>query len=193
MKVTLIRHFKTRGNCEGRYVGGRTDEAILDEQEQIPVLPEVEVVYSSPMLRCIQTSKLLFPQKTPIRMEGFRECDFGLFEYKTYKELAEEPKYQAWIDSGGMLPFPEGEDSIEFRHRCYETFKRVINRCMEENHESIAIIVHGGTIMSIMERFEEEKKTFYDYHVENGHGYVLEITKEQWEKQEQTLRILERV
>ena len=47
-----------------------------------------------------------------------KECDFGDFENKNYKELSGNPDYQAWIDSGGALPFPGGEDPEGFRNRC---------------------------------------------------------------------------
>ena len=33
------------------------------------------------------------------------------------------------------------------------------------------VICHGGTIMSILESYHQEKKSFYDYQVENCGGY----------------------
>ena len=36
----------------------------------------------------------------------------------------------------------------------------------------MAFVVHGGTIMSILEAFAEEKKNYYDWQVKNGCGYV---------------------
>lgn len=36
----------------------------------------------------------------------------------------------------------------------------------------VAFVVHGGTIMSILEAFAEEKKNYYDWQVKNGCGYV---------------------
>lgn len=54
--------------------------------------------------------------------------DFGAFEGHNYQELAGDPAYQRWIDSGGTLPFPEGESREEFIRRnvagyekCYTT------------------------------------------------------------------------
>ena len=55
-----------------------------------------------------------------------KECDFGDFENKNYKELSGNPDYQAWIDSGGTLPFPGGEDSEAFRIRCREGFVQCV-------------------------------------------------------------------
>lgn len=54
--------------------------------------------------------------------------DFGAFEGHNYQELSGDPAYQRWIDSGGTLPFPEGESREEFIRRnvagyekCYAT------------------------------------------------------------------------
>jgi len=45
------------------------------------------------------------------------EMDFGAFEGHNYQELSGDPAYQRWIDSGGTLPFPEGESREEFIRR----------------------------------------------------------------------------
>lgn len=52
------------------------------------------------MKRCMETAKLIFKENF-YEVEELRECDFGIFENKNYKELSDCPEYQAWIDSGG--------------------------------------------------------------------------------------------
>ncbi len=42
--------------------------------------------------------------------------------------------------------------------------------------ETAAFIVHGGSIMSIMEAYGVPKGGYYDYQAENGEGYELYIT-----------------
>ena len=44
-----------------------------------------------------------------------------------------------------------------------------------QSPETVAMIVHGGTIMSIMERYELSQKAYYDYMVDNGGGYVVDF------------------
>ena len=44
--------------------------------------------------------------------------NFGSFEGKTYFDLNGNEDYQRWIDSGGTLPFPDGESRAEFITRC---------------------------------------------------------------------------
>ena len=102
-KFYLIRHSITKGNLEKRYIG-TTDEPILPVSS-VSGVPEVEIVLASPLLRCRETAGLLYPRLDPVLIEGFRECDFGAFEGKNYRELTGDQDYQAWIDSGGIHGF----------------------------------------------------------------------------------------
>ncbi len=180
MKIILIRHFQTPGNLLGRYIGV-TDEDIIpcDKGNLSNFYPVVNRIYVSPMRRCIQTAEYIYPNSPLHIKEGFRECDFGQFENKNYHELNDNPNYQEWINSMGKMRFPEGEDPEAFKQRCQETFCECVMECRKEGVTSVAMIVHGGTIMSIMEAFDEEEKSYYDYQVKNGNGYVVEFAEEE--------------
>ena len=43
-------------------------------------------------------------------------------------------------------------------------------------------LVHGGTIMAILEKFAQPRGTYYDFQVRNGQGYVLDLPKGQYSK-----------
>ena len=115
MRIWLIRHFRTQGNLERRYIG-RTDEPILPGQTG-NILCCPEKIITSPMLRCKQTARLLFQKEPDLICENFREKDFGRFEGKNYEELKDDPGYQRWLDSNGTIPFPEGEGQEAFLER----------------------------------------------------------------------------
>lgn len=181
MKVVLIRHGATKGNLEKRYIGV-TDESLCDEGKdklkryiRAVKYPDVAKVYVSPMKRCIQTAKMIYPEKEKIVVDEFRECDFGTFEGKNYKELSGDEEYQRWIDSNAQLPFPKGEDNVHFKKRCVEAFIRIIKQSCD-NSESCACIVHGGTIMSILSMLYGGD--YYDYHCGNAEGYICEVTQD---------------
>ncbi len=182
MKVYLIRHGETEGNREKRYIG-KTDEPLTKEgkrelEKQTGI--QAETIFVSPLKRCRQTAEILFPHQ-PVRiLEELAECDFGTFENKNWKELSGDPAYQAWIDSNGALPFPQGEDPVEFRARCCRGFERGLAQCFREETGSAAFVVHGGTIMSILERYGVPRKDFYQWHVKNGQGYELEVEASLW-------------
>src|SRR5699024_9253877 len=142
--------------------------------------PAVESVIASPMKRCIETARLIYPE-AEIRTEPLlRECDFGLFEGKTYEELKNHPAYIEWLESGGMTAFPEGEPQELFRNRCAEGVQKWIDILLEEKAESAAFVVHGGTIMASLSRLAEETHYFYHWQVENGGGYEALVTEREW-------------
>lgn len=188
-ELILIRHGKTAGNLLGRYIGSRTDESLCDEgREELAgkQLPEVERLYVSPMKRCVETAEILWPgfdRKKMQKVTDLRECDFGDFENKNYKELSGNGDYQAWIDSNGTLPFPNGESMDAFKSRCLEAFARIVEGVSGAEQEWIAsgktgifragIVVHGGTIMAILEQYGYPKAAYFDYQVKNGCGYRL--------------------
>ncbi|MDE7254322.1 MAG: histidine phosphatase family protein [Acetatifactor sp.] len=184
MKVYFIRHGQTKGNREGRYVG-KTDEPLLAEAREklfekrliMKAVLSPEVLYVSPMLRCRETAQILFPEKAQIEVDAFRECDFGEFEYRNYGELNGNPDYQRFIDSSGTCGFPGGETMCEFQDRCVDEFCRVVDIEWKRKPDgSIAFIVHGGTIMAILDRFSHPHKSYFEWQTENGNGYVAEVS-----------------
>ena len=168
MKWILIRHGQTRGNTEGRYIGRRTDEPLCEagiQALQSRRYPPVCKVYASPMKRCLETARLIYPGVPVEIVEDFQECDFGDFENKNHAELNGTAAYQRWIDSNGTLPFPNGESRRSFSERCVKAFKKL------EAAEDCAIVAHGGTIMAIMEA--STGGDYFDFQLKNGEGYRL--------------------
>ncbi|MDO4632331.1 MAG: histidine phosphatase family protein [Eubacteriales bacterium] len=177
MNIYLIRHGMTAGNRLKRYIG-RTDEPLCEEGKELLAqrekLPEPERLLCSPMLRCRETAAILFPGSTPKLVEEFRECDFGDFENKNYLELADDEYYQRWVDSGAALPFPNGETREGFLKRCADAFYQEVQLLEREGVSRAAMVVHGGTIMSILARYGTPAKNYYEFSVGNGEGYLLD-------------------
>ena len=186
MELILIRHLKTPGNEKRQYIGS-TDEALSEQEVQNFVqkqkrknYPPVQQVIVSPMKRCIQTAELIYPKNQVTQEVLLKECDFGIFEGKTYEDLKDKAEYQAWLDSGGTIAFPEGEEQKEFRLRCVRGMLCQVDRLCKENVESAAFVVHGGTIMAVLEQLAEDQKDFYHWQVENGRGYRMLVDEEEW-------------
>ena len=174
-ELYLIRHGKTYGNTLGRYIG-TTDEPLCEEGIRLlegKNYPAAELVYVSPMKRCRETGAILFPGKKMIPVSRLRECDFGEFENKNYKELSGNAAYQAWIDSNGTLPFPGGESREAFEKRCREGFAELLKGLRDKPFRRAAFVVHGGTIMSILAAYAAEKEEFYHWQGQNGEGFRM--------------------
>lgn len=185
MKVIFIRHGKTAGNLEKRYIG-RTDEPLCEqgrnellERRAAGIYPQADCVFCSPMKRCAETAELLYPGHRPVLVRDLRETDFGIFEGKNYAELNGDPAYQSWIDSGGTAAPPGGEGKAEFAERCCESFWDALRDCAEDT--CAAFVVHGGTIMAVLEAFGVPKRGFYDYQSQNGGGYTAECDRKKRE------------
>ena len=179
LKLILIRHGETQGNKLKRYIGKRTDEPLCPEAGNMLAqlaYPEVQAVYASPMIRCTQTAGILFPGKKLNIIDELAECDFGEFENKNYQELAGNANYQKWIDSNGMLPFPGGESREAFQARSVKIFEDLEQFWKSNGYQKqiAALVVHGGTIMSILEKVGIPNRSYYDFQAGNGEGYRLE-------------------
>lgn len=184
LELYLIRHWKTKGNLEKRYIG-TTDEPILSGSERDlwekrlhRILPDVSCVAVSPMKRCRESAELLFPGKKQEVCDAFRECDFGQFENRNYEELKNRPEYQRWIDSGGMEAFPGGESRERFAGRCVEGFVQKVTELQERKIERAAFVVHGGTIMAILEWLDHKQRPFYQWQAENGAVFYVRTERE---------------
>ena len=201
IRLTLIRHGETLSNKEGRYLG-KTDEVLspegiraLDKSVTERIYPNADVLFSGSMKRCLETSQILYPGQMPILIPEWTEMDFGTFEGQNYQELSGNPAYQRWIDSGGTLPFPEGESREAFirrsvagyenmlyclRNGCKKVTKFELHDCHAEGEASevgmpdpgirnVSVIVHGGTIMALLSHFLGGE--YFDYQVKCGQGY----------------------
>ena len=175
LKLWFVRHGMTEGNSHQRYIGV-TDEPLCEEGRKLLekfTYPAVQALFVSPLKRCRETASILFPKGEQRIVPLLAECDFGEFENKNYKELSDNPHYQEWIDSNGTLPFPGGESKEECADRNLKGFDEVLKACRDEGITEAALVVHGGTIMNIMEAYALPKKAFYEWHVGNGCGLSL--------------------
>ena len=74
-RITFIRHGKTEGNLNKSYIG-ITDEPLCAEGEREIIerhYPKADIVFASPLKRCIQTAKLIYPDIQPIIIDELKE------------------------------------------------------------------------------------------------------------------------
>lgn len=177
---TFIRHGATAGNLEKRYIGKKTDESLSEigaakilENTAKGKYPGADFVFSSPMKRCLETCNLIYgseknPKEKPTIIEDFCETDFGDFEGKNFSELKDNPEYKKWLESGGELPFPNGEGRAEAAARALKGFSKTLE-ILGENLEKavhVSAVVHGGTVMAVLSKLTG--KNYYDFQLENG-------------------------
>lgn len=206
--LVLIRHGATKANKEHRYLGQTEEELSQEGKKELAEYknnhkyPLVDFLFTSPMKRCIQTAEILYPHLKPVEIAEWTEMDFGAFEGKNYEDLKDDKDYQAWIDSGGTLPFPGGESREEFILRCEKGFQKLrkelrelkelhtaeeLNKVKmhgreempgneEKKRKTVGMVVHGGTIMALLSRYCGGD--YFDYQVPNGEGYICAVKEE---------------
>lgn len=171
MKIILIRHGITEGNLLKRFNGSKTDEPL--SQKGIEALkaieyPKADYLFVSPMKRCIETARIIFPNISGNIVEDLREIDFGIFEGKSHNDLKDNIHYKSWIDSEGLGNIPEGESFNDFCKRCKAAFLKAIENIDE--YKNAAFVVHGGTIMALLSSLGGYN--YFNVIAENGKGYV---------------------
>ena len=169
-RVYLIRHGQTQGNLERRYIGS-TDQPLCPQGRAAlegRTMPPVDRVYVSPLRRCRETAAILYPGLPQELVPDLRECSFGAFELHTYEELKGNAAYQAWLDSGGISAPPGGEGKASQQARTVRAFREL---AASQPKGTAALVVHGGTIMSLLEALEPSHE-YYRWQAPNGGGYL---------------------
>ena len=173
MRVYLLRHGETALNGEGRYQG-RLDTPLSEAGVRAlrPPAFSPEHVWVSPMLR----ASVWFPTAEQRVVENFREMDFGLFEGKTYRELAGDGAYRRWVDGGCTGYIPEGEDKASFCGRTCAAFARLLDAALATEEKTLVIVAHGGTQMAVRERWGVPRRDYFDWRAPVGGGFLLDAS-----------------
>lgn len=183
MRVVFYRHGQTEGNLKKQYIGS-TDQPLCPQgiaaARAVGADEQVEKVYTSPLLRTLQTAKILFPNAQPQPLSSLAEMDFGAFEGKSYRDLDGDAQYQSWVDSGCEAAVPGGEDQAGFIRRVCASFEHVVNRELEQGTSQLYFVVHSGTIMAIMSRYAHSARPYFDWWQPNCEARHVYIDKDLW-------------
>lgn len=175
MILRLIRHSETIWNKEWRFQGS-SDVPLSEEGREI-LRKEVslpEKVYVTGLVRTSQTADIIFPGVSQIPVPGLNEMDFGIVEGKSHDEMKDNPEYKKWLENGRKGAAPGGESKEEFTERICNAFEKLIS---DESEETMNAVVHGGTIMAALSRFDiRGRDEYFEYYPANGDGYEIEIT-----------------
>ena len=178
MQLIVLRHGKTAGNIEKRYIGTTNEPLCKEGEEQARAVGEVRSVarvYVSPLLRARQTAQIAFPCAQQIVVPDLREMDFGEFENKNYQELAGNAAYQAWVDGNCEAHCPQGESKDEFSRRTACALHVLLHEAAQRGEEYVIVVAHGGTVMAAMDAFTCAKGSYYSWHVDNCEGYSARV------------------
>ena len=99
-QIHLIRHGLTEANMNGQYIGSTDIELSNEGVNRLNSLksnfsyPKADKIYSSPLIRCKDTAKILYPENEIFIEKAFSECDFGEWEGKSATDLKNNEDFQ---------------------------------------------------------------------------------------------------
>ena len=184
--IHLIRHGSVAETLKGKYIGS-TDVSLTKEGRENLVLiretagyPEVQKVFSSPLLRCTESCEIIFPGHEIKCLSSFSECDFGEWEGKGAAELSGDPRFAQWLQNSDKTPPPGGESGRAFASRVSKGFERLVETMSAEGITEAGLVTHGGVIMTILAMYGLPQAPGYQWRMDNGYGYSVRINPFLW-------------
>jgi alpha-ribazole phosphatase len=185
-KIHLIRTGKTSDSPMKPYVG-QTDVPLCDAgRAELETLrdssryPRVEMVYTSPLSRCRETAEILYPDLYTVTVDGFADMNLGAFEGRTLDELKDDGDFARWLENSVENAPPGGEDPTAFTRRIILALQGIFRNMMDERMTSVAVITHGGVIMTLLAAIGLPKHPMHEWITDNGCGYTLLMTPQMW-------------
>lgn len=185
-KIHFIRTGRTSVGQSKRYVG-QTNPPLCDEGiQELRCLrkefdyPKVQMVYTSPLERCLQTADILYPDLYVQEVEGLMDMSLGRFEGCTFDELRGDEDFARWMANSADNTPPGGEELSHFTQRIIDAVRDIFHQMMEEKITSAAVITHGGVIMTLLAAIGQPKEPLHQWATGNGAGYTLLFTPQMW-------------
>ena len=186
--IHFIRHGAIDETLSGKYIGttdaplsdkGKTALRRLDHEMKYPY---TQVVFTSPLKRCTETCKLLYPHLTPLVIANLSECNFGEWEGKTADELKDDEDFQKWLAGDNTVKPPRGESNADFVRRICNMFESIVEGLMKTGTTESAIVTHGGVIMTLLAVYGLPQAKPFEWTMDNGYGYSVRITPMLWQR-----------
>ena len=186
--IHFIRHGAIDETLAGKYIG--TTDVPLSDKGKLALrkldyemkYPFTQVVFSSPLKRCTDTCKILYPNLTPLIIANLSECNFGEWEGKTADELKEDEDFQKWLAGDNTVKPPRGESNADFIRRVCRMFESIVEGLMKTGTTESAIVTHGGVIMTLLAVYGLPQAKPFEWTMDNGFGYSVRITPMLWQR-----------
>lgn len=190
--IHFIRHGAIDETLSGKYIG-TTDPPLSDKgRAALKALnrelsyPYAKVVFTSPLKRCVETCKIIYPGLEPLPIADLRECNFGEWEGKTAAELKDEPDFQKWLAGDSSAKPPRGESNADFVRRVCLMFESIVDGLVKTGVTESAIVTHGGVIMTLLAVYGLPQAKPFEWRMDNGFGYSLRVTPMLWQRDKVT-------
>ena len=153
----LVRHPEpddaVRGICYGSLDVALSPRGIEQAQSIARRLSSqrLDAIYTSPRQRCVETARYIAAGRScavePV--DALRELNFGDFEGRSYKEIAESCPdiYREWMERPTEVHFPGGESFRAMADRVIGATRELLAR---HPNQQVLFVSHGGAIRIIL-------------------------------------------
>ena len=186
--IHFIRHGAIDETLSGKYIGttdvplsdkGKMDLKKLDYEYRYP---GTQVVFTSPLKRCTETCRILYPEQNPLSIANLSECNFGEWEGKTAEELKSDPDFEKWLAGDNSVKPPRGESNADFTRRICRMFESIVEGLMKTGTTESVIVTHGGVITTLLAVYGLPQAKPFEWTMDNGFGYSLRVTPMLWQR-----------
>jgi alpha-ribazole phosphatase len=157
MAIFFLRHTRTaeaEGICYGALDVALADSFDHEFSVLQPTLPTVDVIYTSPLVRCTYLANRIGERQnlTPIIDDRLVEMDFGNWQGKSWDEIPRE-EIDAWAENVTTYRGHGGENVLQLRDR-------VNNFLSSIDHSLDTLVVgHAGVIRSAVAERDQIDET----------------------------------
>lgn len=184
--IALIRHGETPSNRRGRWVG-RTDDPItpeakkkLEELWKFYGYPKADVIYRSPLLRCLQTMQIIYPGREATILEDLAELDFGEYEGAYARQAIQTLGENPILEKRRDFRFTGGESFEMCLSRGIRALDTIIHHSLKEKDLHISVITHSMWIGTFLHYCLEGPIAHGPLYCGNGMGIVICVDPEKW-------------
>ena len=186
--IHFIRHGAIDETLSGKYIG--TPDVPLSDKGKMDLkklayeyrYPGTQVVFTSPLKRCTETCRILYPEQNPLSIANLSECYFGEWEGKPAEELKRAPDFEKWLAGDNSVKPPRGERNADFPRRICRMFESVVEGLMKTGTTESVIVTHGGVIMTLLAVYGLPQAKPFEWTMDNGFGYSLRVTPMLWQR-----------
>ncbi len=186
--IHFIRHGAIDETLAGKYIG--TTDVPLSDKGKIALrkldfenrYPGAQAVFTSPLKRCTETCKILYPEQNAIAVPHLSECNFGEWEGKTADELKDDSDFKKWLAGDNSVKPPKGESNADFVRRICLMFESIVDGLIKTGTTESVIVTHGGVIMTLLAVYGMPQAKPFEWTMDNGFGYSVRITPLLWQR-----------
>lgn len=181
LRILLIRHGETDWNRDRRIMG--REEVPLNEAgvKQIHHMKEslesapIDAVYSSPLLRALETAQILIGERDlePMRDSRLEEVDYGDWVGMTFRDARQTPGYVPYYERLDTPVAPNGESLYQVRDRGMGFLGDLQKK---HPNQMILVVSHADWIKCIlMHLLDIPFRNIWKFRIDNGSVSLLEM------------------